>query len=137
MKDRRRMANLRLCAEWTTTTSIAEARNICKQTVRSSLKNLIALGHVERMEVDAPVARGTPKQYHYRRTELGAAWLYADEPPKTAPRYYTRRTIKTEEKEVDAPAAPQNIDNPFIWRTYVQPTTTKGHDPYSQSNRYD
>ena len=25
-------------------------------------------------------------------------------------------------------------NNPFEWRTFVQPTTTKGHDPYSQSN---
>ena len=137
MKDKRRMHNLRLCREWTSAKEVSEARRVSVTSIRVGLKNLIAIGHMEREVVEGIPQRGTPFQHRYRTTPAGQAWLDKEEVKPVPPPEYKRKHIRLDQ-QVDYVPPPVVVDsgNPFEWRTFVQPVLASGYCPYSNSARY-
>ena len=137
MKDRSRMQNLRLCADWASVKEISEARRVSVTSIRQGLKNLIGIGHMEREVVDGIPQRGTPFQHRYRRTPAGTAWMNKEDAKVTPPPDHKRKHIKSS-LQVEYVPPPVIVDsgNPFEWRTFVQPVAASGYCPYSNSARY-
>jgi hypothetical protein len=123
MKDYRRMQNLRLCLNWASAKEISVARKVSVTSIRVGLKNLIAIGHMEREVVKGIPQRGTPFQHRYRTTRAGQEWLTKTEVKPVPPPEYRRKHTRLDQQVDYVPVdlTNQNLYNPFEWRTYVQP----------------
>ena len=88
------------------------------QTGQRTTRQRIALETKAAIKATRAAAKTEKTAKQLRKAEMQRAWRM--------------KTV-----EVEAVHEEQNLDNPFDWRTFVQPIQRDVYDPHSNSNRHN